>query len=157
MRNFSKALTCSLFIIFTLSLTSAQAQTATNPYQPDQRLYQVMDKTYLDQMFIDKPELILYYNYYLDHSFYIARLDNEKPVNGIDIHTVQWNPDMKVDKKFDERTFDAKTFNVLKYNFARDLDRFTTYVWKEAGIALVFLPQRHFQEQFQDYSKSINQ
>ena len=156
MRNLSKALICSIFAIFLLSATGLFAQTSPNPYQPDERLYQVMDKAYVDQMFVEKPNLILYYNYYLDHSFYVAKLNQEKPVTGLDIHTVSWNSDLNTDKKFDEKTFDAKKFNVLKYSFTRDLDRFTTYVWEEAGVALVFLPQRHFQAQFEDYSNSLN-
>lgn len=156
MRNKFKVLIFSLFSSFLFLALPASSQTSDNPYTPDPRLYQVMEKSYIDQLFIDKPELVLYYNYYLDHCYYVAKLDNEKPVTGIDIHTVAWNSDLNTDKKFTERTFDANTFNVLKYSFSRDLDRFTTYVWKEAGIALVFIPQRHFQAQFEDFTNSIN-
>lgn len=156
MRTTFKALICCIFVFIIFSVLPASAQNSENPYMPDQRLYQVMDKAYLDQLFIDKPELILYYNYYLDHSFYVAKLDNEKPVTGTDIHSVSLITKGNTDKKFSETVFNPSVFNVFKYDFGRDLDRFTTYVWQEAGVALVFLPQRHFQAQFKEYSKSIN-
>jgi hypothetical protein len=147
-----------LFVIATLFFLfqahPASSQVSNNYYSPDARLYECMDKAYLDQLSADQSELILYYNYYLDHSYYVVSLKAEKPVTGVDIHTVTLNTDKSSSGKFfTEKQYVQGKFNPLKYNFTRVLDGFKTYVWKDAGIALVFYPQRHFQTQFKDYLK----
>lgn len=155
MSKYSKPLLAVFFFSLIIHYSPIKAQVVIDPYSPDSRLYQCMDKAYVNQLSSDKSALILYYNYYLDHSFYVVSLKKEKPVTGIDIHTVTLNTSGTAVETFSEKTYSASAFNVLKYNFNRDLNGFITYVWQEAGIALVFIPQRHFQAQFADYSKSI--
>jgi hypothetical protein len=134
------------------------AQVSIDIYKPDPRLYECLGKTYIDRLSADKSELIPYYNYYLDHSFYVASMKADKPVTGIDIHTVRSAASKSFPgKPFSEKEFIKGKFNPLKYNFTRALDGFTTYIWKEAGVALVFYPQRQFQEQFDDYLKKQQQ
>jgi hypothetical protein len=132
----------------------ASSQGTSDLYKPDVRLYDCMSKAHVDQLSSDKSDLIPYYNYYLEHSFYVASLNAEKPVTGTDIHKVLSTESKTVPgKTFSEKVYVQGKFNPLKYNFTRAIDGFTTYVWKEAGIALVFYPERQFQALFDDYLK----
>jgi hypothetical protein len=151
MRYILKSLLPCLTALLMMTAMNAWSQSTT--VKPDARLKQIMDASTLEQISLQKPELILYYNYYLDNAFYVAKLNNEKPVTGTDIHTVGIKGKSG---KFAETTFDQQRFNVLKYDFNRELDRFVTYVWKEAGVALVFYPQRHFQAAFQQHLKEVS-
>jgi hypothetical protein len=150
MHRMLKYLASGIFLM--VSFLSLSAQTGNDPFSPDPRLLQVIEPTQLAQLQKDKPELILYYNYLLDHCYYVVQLNAVKPVTGTDIHTVSLKGSPA---KFSEKTFRQSDFNVMKYDFSRDLDRYTTYVWKEAGVALVFHPLRHFQASFADYSKAV--
>jgi hypothetical protein len=144
-----------LFLLF--RSYPASSQSSGNPYAPDPRLYECMEKSYADQLSSGRPELILYYNYYLDHSYNVVSLKLEKPVTGIDIHTVMLSGgDPAHPAYFAEKKYIAGKFNPMKYDFVRAMDSFTTYIWKEAGIAIEFIPMRHFQAQFHDYLKEIN-
>jgi hypothetical protein len=130
----------------------------TNPlYVPDSRLYECADKTFLDKLGSEQSELILYYNYYLNNSYEVVSLNQKKPVTGTDIHTVTLKDDNNLTKKyFCEKEFIKGSFNPLKYNFKRNLDGNATYIWKEAGVAIRFIPMRQFQAQFQNFIKENN-
>lgn len=125
---------------------------------PDTRLYQCYDSSYIQQLQTSNPKLIAYYNYYLDNSYYVVELQKPKPVTGVDIHNIALNEDLSKGKTiyFNEKSFTAGTFNVLKYAFKTEDENFTTYVWKEAGIALVFLPRKKIAEGYQKYIKDNN-
>ena len=121
---------------------------------PDARLYQCYEKTYLDNLVKTNPEEIQYLNYYLDNAYYTTSLKAEKPVTGIDINTL-----FEKSKKgsvtsipFKEKVYNKASFNVLKYNFHTGFLDTPTYIWKEAGIAIVFHPEKHIKDDF----KQIN-
>jgi len=58
------------------------AQTATSPaaVEIDQRLYDVYDTDYLEKLKTVNPFVLQRWNYYLDHSFFIADLDPDKQI-----------------------------------------------------------------------------
>ncbi|MEI6764286.1 MAG: hypothetical protein WCM76_01520 [Bacteroidota bacterium] len=133
--SFSFLIVLSLLVI---SVPGAIAQQKQDLYKPDARLYQCLDKAFLDKLQSEKSELIIYYNYYLENCYYTTPLNGDKPVEGIDIHTVTVKdaPNGAV-IRFKEKTFNKSTFNPMKYNFNFGMGVFTTYTWKEAGIAIV--------------------
>lgn len=154
MHKFLKFLKASSFIAFLLISCQGFSQEVNHSYSPDPRLYECMNRNYLQQLSNSKSELILYYNYYLNHSYYVVELKSDKPVTGTDIHTVPFSQESGATGTFSEKSYNANTFNVFKYVFVRKLDGFTTYVWKEAGVALVFYPTRHVQANFNYYLKN---
>lgn len=136
------------FAMISLSFSSfSQNKTILN--QPDERLFQIFDKSYIEQ----NPKLMLYYNYCLDNSFYVVSLKSEKPITGEDIHSVMTRPEFSGGKEvaFNEKTYDKNTFNVLKYNFHEDYKNVKTYIWKEAGVAFIFYPTKTFQENYKEF------
>lgn len=136
--------------LVSLSSTSfSQDKTIVN--HPDDRLAQIFDKAFLEQ----NPQLVTYYNYCLDNSFYVVSLKSEKPITGDNIHSVKTRPEFSEGKEitFNEKTYNKNTFNVLKYNFTVDYNNFKTYIWKEAGIALIFYPTKTFQANYKEFTR----
>jgi hypothetical protein len=122
----------------------------------DTRLYQCYEKSYLDNLIKTNPEQILYLNYYLDNAYYVASLKEEKPVTGIDITSLyEKSKKGEVTKiPFKEKVYNKTTFNVLKYNFETGFLDSPTYIWKEAGIAIVFHPEKYIKEDFKMLQKA---
>jgi len=140
-------------VFFCLNAVSQNAKV-----KADSRLYQCYDSSYVHQMMQTNPPLVAYYNFYLDNSYYVAQLKQPKPVTGEDIHKVTINDDLSKGKiiYFNEKVFEASKFNVLKYKFSTQDQNFTTYIWKEAGIALVFLPRNKIASAYKEYLKKNN-
>jgi len=109
-------------------------------------------------MLTNNPLLVAWYNYYLDNSYYVASLKASKPVTGEDIHTIRINDDLAKGKAiyFKEKVYNKEKLNVLKYYFPTQGENFTTYIWKEAGVALVFLPRNKIAVGYQKYIKDNN-
>jgi hypothetical protein len=132
--------------------TSISAQ---DIYKPDKRLYDCFTAEELSQMEASKSELIPYYNYYLDHSYYVVTLKSaEKPITGRDIHQVN-SAVSQTSQKFNEKTYSKETFNPLKYNFNLELHNSVTYLWKEAGIAIIFRPNYVISSDFKNYFEKL--
>ena len=125
---------------------------------PDSRLYECFDSSYVQQTLETNPALIAYYNFYLDNSYYVSSLKQPKAVTGENINKVTVNEDLSKKKTiyFNEKTYDAKAFNVLKYNFKTQDSNFTTYLWKEADLAIVFLPRVKIAAAYKEYCKKNN-
>ena len=129
-------------IISCIALFVCTTISAQDTYKPDKRLSEVFSQTDLSQMESSRSELIPYYNYYLDHSYYMVDLKKAfKEVTGKDIHTVTARTNgLETPALFNETKYSKETFNPLKYNFNLLSNYFVTYIWKEAGIAIVFYP-----------------
>jgi hypothetical protein len=144
-----------LFIIVLFVGFSAVSQNKN--LTPDARLYQCYEKTYLDNLVKTNPDQILYLNYYLDNAYYVVSLKNaEKPITGIDINILfeKSKKGVVTSLPFKEKVYKKANFNVLKYNFQTgDLDS-PTYIWKEAGIAIVFHPEKYIKEDFNMLQKA---
>lgn len=140
-----------LFLLSTQLIVSKYTLAQGNYYLPDARLYESIDRSYIEQISVEKPELIIYYNFYLENSYYVVSLNKDKPVTGTNIHTVA-----RKDNKgeyFQEISYDKSTFNPLKYDFQREYDNFSIYIWEETGIAIVFYPVKHFEIYYKKHLK----
>jgi hypothetical protein len=147
-----------LFIfIYSFFTSDLYSQNKVN-IAPDSRLYECFDSSYIQQMQINNPSLLSYYNFYLDNSFYVVSLQKPKPVTGEDIHKITLNEDLSKGQSiyFNETIYNSEKFNVLKYAFKTQDINFTTYIWKEANIAIVFLPRKKITEEYQKYIKAYN-
>ena len=144
-----------LFIIILFVGSSAFCQNKN--VTPDARLYQCYEKTYLDNLVKTNPEQIQYLNYYLDNAYYVANLKSaEKPITGIDIHILfEKSKNGTVTKvPFKEKAYNKASFNVLKYNFQTGYLDSPAYIWKEAGIAIIFHPEKYIKEDFNMLQKA---
>ena len=114
-----------------------------------------LSDNFITQLENSKSELLLYYNYFLENSYYVVDLKSvDKPVTGTDIHTVKLRSDIPGEvQKFSEKNYKKEKFNPLKYDFSLSMNSFTTYLWKDAGIAIVFHPLSHISADFKNYLK----
>ena len=108
----------------------------------------------------NKPDLMSYYNYMLNHSYYTTSLKSEKPINGTNIHTVKVKPEFSAGKdqffNVSPKNATAASINILKYDFKTDSKNFTTYIWKEAGIAVIFYPKDIVLREYNTLKKTNN-
>jgi hypothetical protein len=140
--------TCSALFLFIM--VSAQ-----DIYKPDTRLSDCFSSAEISQMVATKSELIPYYNYYLNNSYYAVDLKKaEKEFTGIDIHTVMSQTMGNEAKHFLEVSYSKETFNPLLYHFNLQKDSYVTYIWKEAGVAIVFYPLSYISNAFKELSKN---
>jgi len=136
-----------------LTLFICTAVCAQKNYKADKRLYDVFSSEYIAQLEASKSELIPYYNYYLDNSYYVVTLKSAaKQLTGLDIHIVT-SAVSQTTQNFNEKTYSRETFNVLKYNFDVSSKNFITYIWNEAGIAVVFKPLLYISAGYKKFSK----
>lgn len=131
------------------------ALVAQNNYKADKRLYEVFSSDYISQLEASKSELIPYYNFYLDNSYLVVDLKSaSKEVTGVDIHIIKSIANgTQPPQSFNEISYSKETFNVLKYNFDLSSNSFITYIWKEAGKALVFKPLPQIAAEYKFISK----
>ncbi|HNZ43880.1 MAG TPA: hypothetical protein PLI16_06990 [Bacteroidales bacterium] len=148
-----KKLSGLIFTVFLIGTLHAQ-----QVYKADPRLTECFDQAYLSELENSQSELLLYYNYYLDNSYYKVDLNTlDKKISAQDIHTVLLqNNNPQVKEYFKETTFTKEKFNPLKYQFNLSSNSFTTYLWEKEGIAIVFYPLSHISANFKEYLKTIN-
>jgi len=149
MKNHGFFLRNTLLLISLFLFLNVQSQTIT--VKPDSRLYQSYSKEYIENLLKTNPSQISYLNYFLDNSYYTVSLNSEKPIEGIDIKTLQNNSDKK---QFAELKYNKSSFNILKYNFYFSDLSALTYIWKEAGIAIILRPEKHIKEDFKVISNN---
>jgi hypothetical protein len=147
-----------ILLIFLSAMMLGYSNAQNTTIKADSRLYECYDSTYIQQIQSSNPPLVAYYNFYLDNSYTVTSLTQPKPVTGEDINKVTVIKEIAKEKiiYFGEKTYDAKTFNVLKYNFKTQDLNFTTYVWKDAGIAVVFKPRDKIAAAFKEYCRKNN-
>ncbi len=162
---FTRLVGAFLPLIFIVIGISAQAQGKDkNEIKPDQRLYNCFTKEYVDGL-ISNPRLLLYYNFYLDNSWFLSESKAEKPLPGSDISTVPLADNsvgansLSIKGEFyseDVTKFDVKTFNPLMYDFKTDANYYTSYKLGNTGKAVIFYSHRKFAELYNAYLKSFN-
>ncbi len=146
-----KHITTLCIALFWLTGLSAQ-----DNYKPDKRLYDCFPADEISQMESSRSALIPYYNYYLENSYYVVDLKSAaKEVTGIDIHTVSSQTvGSQPATKFSASSYSRQTFNPLQYHFNLQKDSYVTYIWKEAGVAIVFYPLSYISNAYMQLSKN---
>ncbi len=162
MKYISKNFKLSVILCFSIINVCSFAQKTEidlSQVKPDARLYQCFDKTYIQQLQKDNPELILYYNFYLDNSYFVGKEVPGKPVQCKNIKKVTLKNETLSGKvqyfNEDLSNFNPKTFNVLKYNFNTDYNKYTNYFLGKTGKILIFYPKKRFIKKYNDYKKTL--
>jgi hypothetical protein len=145
----------TLVLVLALNLFVLKIHGQGREYKADSRLITCLGKEAVQELAESKSDLLLYYNYILNHSYYTTPLNLEKAVTGTDIRQVSIKAEFngKAPATFSEQAFDPATFNPMLYDFAPELNSFKTYVWKSAGIAIIFKPISHVEAEFKEWMK----
>ena len=120
---------CSLFTV---------AQDATKTVVPDERLYEVYERDYVDGLVSENPFLVKRWNFYLDNAFYITDEVVEKNT-GFPSVTLS----------------DIKNINILllekEQKLERDWDKQMVYKIRDTNKILVYYSGKNFTESFKKY------
>ncbi len=118
--------------------------------KPDSRLYQCFSEEYLKNLETSNPKLIAYYNFYLDHSYFISTGKSEKKVDGNSIFSVKYKE--QANKYFDEdiKVFSTQKFNPLKYDFKIEKNLYSHYLIDDKTV-LIFYPMKRFMKEYKKY------
>lgn len=115
---------------------------------PDPRLYEAFGSERVEFLQQSNPDLIRYYNFYLDNAFTLVQHPAEKvagirtscPLLTLNSQTQKADvPDMRKG---------TKSINILKYKYQLSQDRPTQYRLDDSGIVIVFLPAREITEKY---------
>ncbi|NTW34334.1 MAG: hypothetical protein HGB12_17230 [Bacteroidetes bacterium] len=152
-----KTKTFLLLLFSAISVIRSYAQTCITP---DPKLYECFDSSFIKSTLLKSPESILYYNFYLNNSYYIIDNDTKKPTTeALDIYKVEKSVKGKTEKieffSSDLSNFDIKKLNVLMYDFEIDFNKYTTYKMGKTGKLLIFYPKSVFLQKFTEYKKSL--
>lgn len=119
------------FLFLTLSILSI-AQNKTSEIEIDERLYQVYDQTYLENLQTNNPFLLQRWSFYLDHAYYISEYPSKKG-----------NPNYPTIK-----ISNLENFNVLllekNQNISRDFEKQSVYKIEGTNKVLVYYSGKDF-------------
>jgi hypothetical protein len=129
------------------------SQSSKDMYSPDARLYEAFGKDRIEFLKQNNPDLIMYYNFYLDNAFVLVQHPTDK-IQGIVKNCPMLevnNPSFAMDKP--DMTKGTKSINILKYKYQIDPNKATTYRLDNSGIVIVFYPAKTITEK---YNKARN-
>ncbi len=137
-----KYYTMTLFCAFTLLLN---AQTVTNSsVEPDSRLYDVYESTYIDQLLTANPFLIQRWNFYLDHAYDV--------IEEVSAKTTEY-PSITIS--------DIEHINILllekQQGLTHDFDHPTVYRISNTNKLLVYKPGKEFNELLKAHLKKVEE
>jgi len=131
-----------LTIFFLVSFISSQ-----NP-QPDKRLLDYFGQEKLDILMKNSPDIIYYYNFYLDNSWIIEELPQEK-LNSksiLGVISLATNSSGNID---------LQNINILKLNIKREYYSKTYYRIANTNKVIIFLSEEEFMKNYNKHRKSL--
>ena len=136
------------FIAIVFSAVSMLAQQVT----PDARLLQVWDEETIQHHVNFSPTTIQYYNYFLDHAYFIEDFPVEKMNVYADI------PNLQLKSEFSNESSDfspegLKNLNIMKYDLSLLPDRRVTYRLGNTGKIIVFYSGYEISSEFNKVRK----
>ncbi|MCX6256288.1 MAG: hypothetical protein NTW49_00040 [Bacteroidia bacterium] len=135
-----------LFLCFAISshfYASGQNAGKSSKVIPDPRLYECFDASFIQHQLDINPKLILYYNFFLDHSYYIT----------------DFPPKADYVCNFPVIDFaagkDLSQLNVLKSNLKLNNKKQTYFQLGDRHQIIVFYTQKELTQKFNEYLVSI--
>jgi len=116
------------------------------PIKPDVRVIDYLGKEKVDFIQKKNPELIRYYNFFLDNAYTISTVPTDKLINN-DFPTL--NLPLKNGK------VDTKSLNILKLNIQRKYDEAIYYKIKNSDEIIVFLSEKDFMVKYNKHREEL--
>jgi hypothetical protein len=136
--SFLRRLTCAFLWLTAFFPLTAQTVGPPRPAVPDPRLFEVFDRDYLERLERERPQLLLRWNFYLDHAFIVSPY----PAGKGDIARL---PVVRIDRPED--------FNILALEKQQRLERDwkvpVLYRINDSGQVLMYLSGKEFNRKFQ--------
>ncbi len=121
---------------------------------PNDKIIEAFGQEKTDQLIQNNPDLVDYYNFYLDNAFFFSKPTGKSVSNYIDIYEIKYVNDSS--KYFDEDVTKLckDNFNPLKYQITPDFHRYTHFKLGETGRYIVFKPTKIFIKEYKYYKKN---
>lgn len=136
------ALTFSLQTI--VSATWSQDNNSNPQISPDVRLAEAFGTEFTDRLMHEKPNLVIYYNLFLDSSYYITELPVDKSDFLESIKVLPIDP-----------TTDPKDINVLKYELKLKFDTEMYFRMSESNKVMVFYSGEELTKKYNDRRRAL--
>lgn len=140
--------TTFLILLLVLSAFSILAQSEKNiePKQivADARLSEAFGNDFVERIIAENPSLVQYYNFFLDNSYYIAELPQEKTefINSL--------PSLSISPQSD-----LSKINVLNYDVQLNFDKETYFRMQNSNKVMVFYSGEELNEKFNAHRKNL--
>ena len=113
---------------------------------PDSRVIDYLGKEKVSIIQKNNPELIRYYNFYLDNVYYLQKLPADK---------FKDNNMAELELPIKNGEVDTKEINVLKLEVQRKFDTPTYFKVKGRDEVIVFLSEQDFMKKYNEYRKEL--
>ncbi len=145
MKTNTSVLTFFILIFSVLSFNlNAQTLTTLETITPDARIYDAFDDKFVDELTVDNPALILYYNYYLDNAFYISELPVDKNEFLANLTSLDLDENVKISE-----------INILKLKLDLNFEQQTYYRIGKSDRVMIFYSGIELNDKFNDYRESL--
>lgn len=108
---------------------------------PDKRIVEAFGQKHVDFLLKNNPNLILYYNFYLENAWKFIELPADK-MKGL--------PKLELQSQY--KNTKSSKFNLLLYQVKRYYDRENYYVYN--GKVLLLLSEENFMKLYNEYKKN---
>ncbi|MBT6685226.1 MAG: hypothetical protein HOB05_02760 [Bacteroidetes bacterium] len=136
---FSVILLCLLII----DISATAQNKSSDIFSPDNRLFDCFENSYIEMLQEKNPSLIMYYNFFLDSSYYVVDLPAEKQEFVNKLESLDLGNDQ-----------DIKCVNVLKYDIKLDFEKITYFRLGNTQKMIVFYSGKELFEKYNDYRRS---
>ena len=145
MKRYAFVLTFFSLIFSVLSFNlNAQTSNTLETIRPDARIYDAFDDKFVDELTVDNPALILYYNYYLDNAFYISELPADKNEFLTNLTSLDLDENVKISE-----------INILKLKLDLNFEQQTYYRIGKSDRVMIFYSGIELNDKFNDYRESL--
>lgn len=137
---------CVMAIMLQAIFSGAYSQ-EPNPVQkidPDARLVEAFGQSFADRLVEENPNLLVYYNYFLDNSYYITEL----PLDKADFLESLAKLPIAHDT-------DSKIINVLKYEIKLKFDKETYFRMSDSNKVMVFYTGEKLNEKYNEHRRAL--
>jgi hypothetical protein len=138
------------FILFFLILGVSYAQVSKSQVIPDPRVVEVFGQETVNFYLENKPSVIQYYNFFLENSYSIQEIPQEK------IGDLSSLPELKLKEKFQTDYVDytdkgIENLNVMKYDLQIDPNVGPIYRLGNTNKLIIFLSGKEIQNLYNKY------
>lgn len=140
-----------IFVFFVFAINAIAQSTSKSTATPDPRLYEAFGKETVDFLSTNNPDMISYYNFFLDNAFTLVKHDAGKIPSLIKQYPKLELIDPKLTSDKPEMEKGTKSINILKYAYSVSSDESSTYRLDESGIVIVFYSTKEITEKYNKY------
>ncbi len=118
---------------------------SSSPIKPDKRVIDYLGNEKIDIIKKNNPDLIHYYNFFLDNSYILSTVPTDK---------LEDNNFQTLKLPLKNGKVDTKKLNVLKLNIKRSYEESIYFKVEGSQQVFIMLSEKKFVEKFNEYRKS---